>query len=50
MTKLWTWMAWHLPERLVYWATIRLMANATTGKYSNQATPDLLAIEALSRW
>ena len=28
--KLVTWFIWHLPRRLIYWATIRLFAHATT--------------------
>ena len=50
MTKLWLWVAWSLPRGLVYWAAIRLMANATTGKHSGQIVPDLTAVDALRRW
>lgn len=43
-------IAWNLPKRLIYWCAIRLMANATQGKYSNQIVPDLTAMDALKRW
>jgi hypothetical protein len=39
-----------LPRKLVYWAAIRLMTNATTGKYSNQVVPELTCLDALKRW
>jgi hypothetical protein len=48
--KVWQWLAWHLPKVLVYWASIRLMANATMGKYSSQDVTRLNAITALERW
>jgi len=50
MDKLWLWIAYKLPRGLVKWAAIRLMANATVGKYSDQVVPDLTAIAALKRW
>ena len=43
-------IAWHLPKPLVYWASIRLMAHATTGPYSSQVVPELTAMDALKRW
>ena len=43
-------IVWHLPKWLIYWATIRLMAHATTGKYGNTIVPELEAMEALKRW
>jgi hypothetical protein len=48
--KFWSWLAWRLPKRLVYWAAIRLIANATQGKYSNQVVPELKILDALERW
>lgn len=39
-----------LPRDIVYWAAIRLMANATTGKYSATVVPELTMLEALERW
>lgn len=44
------WIAWHLPRGIVYWCSIRLIANATTGEYSNQIVPNLGAMDALQRW
>ncbi len=48
--KIWIWLAWKLPKPLVMWCSIRLLANATQGKYSNQEVPALLAVDALQRW
>lgn len=48
--KFWSRLAFAIPRPLVYWASIRLMANATTGKYSNQVVPELMAVDALQRW
>jgi hypothetical protein len=45
-----TWIAFHLPRRVAYWATIRLGANATTGPHSGQIVPDLTFLDALERW
>ena len=39
-----------LPRRVVYWAAIRLMVNATHGPYSQQEVPSLTAMDALKRW
>lgn len=50
MNHLWKKIAWILPKSLVYWVSIRLIANATQGKYSNQIVPELLAMDALERW
>jgi hypothetical protein len=43
-------LAWLLPRKVAYWAAIRVGANATQGKYSNQIVPDLMFIDALKRW
>lgn len=43
-------IAWALPKPIVMWAYIRVVAHATTGKWSNQVVPELSAIEALNRW
>jgi len=48
--KLVMWMAWRLPRKVAYWAAIRVMANATQGRWSHQLVPDLLAMDALARW
>ncbi|HEX8838231.1 MAG TPA: hypothetical protein VF748_14915 [Candidatus Acidoferrum sp.] len=44
------WLAWKMPRRLVYWCAIRLLAHATTGKYSATLVSDLRAVDALDRW
>ena len=48
--RFWNLLALRLPEKLVYWATIRLIVYATTGEYSNTVVPKLTAMNALSRW
>ena len=42
--------AWALPKQVAYWAAIRVMAHGTTGSYSGQVVPELLAMDALKRW
>ena len=44
------WIVWHLPKIIIYWATIRLICHGTSGKYSMQIVPELLAMNALERW
>lgn len=48
--KIWMKIAWLLPKRLVMWASIRLIANATQGQYGDQNVPELGAMDALKRW
>lgn len=48
--KLQMWVAWKLPKWLVYQASIRLVANATAGQYSQTVVPELTAMDALKRW
>jgi len=48
--KFWLWLAHRLPRKLVYYASIRLMAHATTGDYSYTVVPELTIMEALERW
>jgi hypothetical protein len=50
MDKFYMWIAWRLPKNLVKWVSIRLIASATSGKYSNTIVPELTAIDALKRW
>ena len=50
MERVKIWIAWHLPKWLVYWAAIRVGANATTGDYSSTETPTLTFMDALKRW
>jgi hypothetical protein len=48
--RFWTWLAWHLPKKLVYWATIRAGAHASTGEWSNQIVPEMYFVDVLKRW
>jgi hypothetical protein len=48
--RFWTWLAWKLPRPLVYWAAIRLLAHATTGRYGSTIALELTAMDALRRW
>jgi len=50
MSDLYLWLAYRLPRRLVYWATIRLWCHATIGRYSDTIVPELEVGEALKRW
>ncbi len=50
ITKLMLKIARMMPRWLVYWCSIRLIANATTGEHSSQIVPDLGAMDALKRW
>lgn len=50
MERLYKWIAWRLPKKLVYWCAIRLLSHATQGKWSSQEVPTLLAMDALNRW
>ena len=44
------WFVWKLPKNLVYFCAIRVVAYATTGKYSNTIVPELTAMDAVKRW
>lgn len=44
------WLVWLLPRWLIKWATIRLIAYATTGVYGGTEVPKLSAMDALNRW
>lgn len=48
--KLCWWIAYRLPRRVVYFASIRLIANATTGQYGDTEAPGILAMDAVGRW
>ena len=48
--KLQVWVAYRLPNWLVKWAAVRLIAHATTGEYSATVVPKLTAMDALQRW
>lgn len=48
--RFYMWLVGILPRNLVYFATIRLVAHATQGRWENTVVPDLTAMEALLRW
>ena len=48
--KIILWFIWKLPKCVIYWASIRLIAHATTGQHSNTIVPELSAMDALQRW
>lgn len=48
--KVVVWLAWHLPRSLVYWAAVRVVAHATTGRYGNEVVPAVVCVDALQRW
>ena len=48
--KFFLWLAWKVPKKLVYFCAVRLIASATTGKYSNTVVPELTATDAVDRW
>ena len=49
--KLSMFVVWNiLPERIIYWASIRMIAYATGGKYGSTIVPELSAMDALGRW
>ena len=43
-------IAWLLPRRLVAHVFARVVAYATSGPWSGQAVPGLLAVDTLKRW
>ena len=45
-----TWIADHLPRKVVYFATIRAWAHATTEEYSSTTATEVTAVEVLDRW
>ncbi len=48
--KIILYIAWHLPKSIVKWAYYRVLAHATTGKYSTQEVPLLTWQQAADRW
>lgn len=43
-------IAWALPHKIVMWASIRLIANATQGEWGNEHPGDVSVMDALDRW
>lgn len=50
MDKIWMFVAFKLPRRLVYMCGIRLWAYSTQGKWSHCDAVGVKMEEALSRW
>ena len=48
--RVYQWIAWRLPARVVYWAALRVMASATQGRWSRQDVTSLTGLDALARW
>lgn len=48
--KFWQWLAWKLPRRLAYWACVRVMIFASSGKYGNQNPMTVSVSDIMSRW
>ena len=44
------WVAWHLPRWLVYFAVVRIAANATQGEWSGVESPAITVSDAMQRW
>ncbi len=50
LDKIFSKIASWLPRKLVYFCSIRLMVNATSGKNSKQIVGDISIFDALDRW
>lgn len=48
--QLYSWLSRYLPRRLVYHCAIRVISEATTGRWSSTIVPELPAMEALRRF
>lgn len=46
--RIWIWLAWFMPKRLVYWCAVRLGAHATFVGVEN--VPEMTFLDALKRW
>jgi len=44
------WLAWKLPKKLVYYATVRLIAWGTSGDYSYTNVTSVRAVTVIKRW
>ena len=45
-----SWLSYRLPKNLVYYATIRLGVNGTTGKYNATNVANVRFVTILNRW
>jgi hypothetical protein len=48
--KVQTWIVWHLPKWMIYWAVVRAGAHATTGKYGNEHPDTVSIFDIMQRW
>lgn len=48
--KIYRYIAWKLPRKLVMWCYMRVAAHATTGRWSQTIVPDLSMMDAIQRW
>lgn len=49
-TKAWYWVVAKLPQKLIYFAFMHVMAHSTTGKYSHTIVPELTGMDAIKRY
>ncbi len=50
MDKFYRWLAFRLPQRLVYFCTIRLWISATAGKNGKTIVDSVRVSTAIKRW
>ena len=48
--KFFMWLVWKLPNRIVFWAAMRVWTYGTIGKYGDTIVSELTVIEAMKRW
>lgn len=49
-TNLWFWFVKRLPKKLIYFCTMQLGAEVTTGRYGNTIVPELTFVDAVKRY
>lgn len=49
-TNFWFWLVKLLPNKLVYFCFMHVMAYATTGKYGSTIVPELSGLDAAKRY
>jgi hypothetical protein len=47
MKRVYQWLAWRLPRRVLYWAVIRAWSIATTGQWSGEISDTGLGADVL---
>ena len=50
LTGLARWIAWRLPHSVVYWAYMRVVAHATSGKWGSEEVGSVHIMDAAKRW